>query len=160
MKNELTTFPFQAEGVDQSVRVVQIAGAPWFVAADVCRALGFVSPATVNTRKLASDQKGLSPICTPGGMQSLSVISESGLYKLVMRADGAHAIPFQDWVTRVVLPAIRKDGGYVAGEEKVATGEMSEDELILRVMRMQEAKVARLVTERDKLQAVNLSPLR
>lgn len=50
------------------------------------------------------------------------LISESGLYKLTMRSDKPEAHQFQDWVTREVLPAIPKDGMYVAGEEKVKTG--------------------------------------
>ncbi len=45
-----------------------------------------------------------------------TVVSESGLYKLIMRTDRPEAKGFQDWVTKVVLPAIRKDGGYVMGE--------------------------------------------
>ncbi|MCC5778602.1 hypothetical protein H7H48_06035 [Nitratireductor sp. B36] len=49
------------------------------------------------------------------------VISESGLYKLVMRSDKPEARGYQDWMTMTVLPAIRKDGGYIAGEEFVAT---------------------------------------
>lgn len=49
----------------------------------------------------------------------------------------------------MVLPAIRKDGSYVLGEEKVATGEMSEDELVLRAMQAQQKKVERLALERD-----------
>lgn len=44
------------------------------------------------------------------------LISESGLYKLIMRSDKPQARDFQDWVTRVVLPAIRKDGAYIMGE--------------------------------------------
>lgn len=51
------------------------------------------------------------------------------MYRLTMRSDKPNARQFQDWVTREVLPAIRKDGMYVTGEEKVRTGEMSEDEL-------------------------------
>ena len=54
---------------------------------------------------------------------AITLISESGLYKLVMRSDKPEARQFQDWVTGVVLPAIRKDGSYVMGEEKVRTGE-------------------------------------
>lgn len=56
-----------------------------------------------------------------------SLISESGLYKLIMRAQRINpaVVEFQDWVTKVVLPAIRKDGAYIMGEEKVVTGEMS-----------------------------------
>jgi prophage antirepressor-like protein len=46
----------------------------------------------------------------------LSVVSESGLYKLVMRSDKPQARPFQDWVTREVLPAIRKHGAYALAE--------------------------------------------
>lgn len=53
----------------------------------------------------------------------MTVISESGLYKMVMRSNKPEARLFQDWVTQVVLPAIRKDGAYILGEEKVATGE-------------------------------------
>ncbi len=49
------------------------------------------------------------------GRPSLCV-SESGLYKLIMRSDKPAARAFQDWVTRDVLPAIRKDGGYIMGE--------------------------------------------
>lgn len=59
------------------------------------------------------------------GFRSVSLISESGLYKLVMRSNKPEARAFQDWVTREVLPAIRKDGGYIKGEELVATGEPS-----------------------------------
>jgi len=59
----------------------------------------------------------------------VTIISESGLYKLVMRSDKPQAKQFQDWVTREVLPAIRKDGAYIMGEEKVRSGELSKDEL-------------------------------
>jgi len=51
----------------------------------------------------------------------MNLVAESGLYKLLMRSDKPQAKPFQDWVTKVVLPAIRKDGGYVMGSEKIAT---------------------------------------
>lgn len=61
-----------------------------------------------------------------GRASRLAFDSESGLYKLIMRSDKPEARKFQDWVTREVLPAIRKDGLYVAGEEKVRTGGISE----------------------------------
>lgn len=62
------------------------------------------------------------------------VISESGLYKLVMRSDKPEAKVFQNWVTKEVLPAIRKDGGYIKGEEKLKTGEMADDEFSTDLM--------------------------
>lgn len=123
---------------DHRLRVVEIDGNPWFVAADVCRCLGLdVSRGTgAALRPLEADEKRVvrsadTPVkftWGPGGNHS--IISESGLYKLVLRAQRSNpaAAKFQDWVTREVLPAIRKDGMYVMGEEKVRTGEMSEDE--------------------------------
>lgn len=72
---------------------------------------------------LDASEKGRRKMTTPnGGAQSFTIISESGLYKLILRAH-PHVNPaakaFQNWVTKEVLPAIRKDGAYVMGEEKV-----------------------------------------
>lgn len=58
-------------------------------------------------------------LATGKGMSQAKLLSESGLYKFVMRSDKEQARPFQDWVTREVLPAIRKDGRYIRSEEKV-----------------------------------------
>lgn len=71
----------------------------------------------------------------------LTFISESGLYKLIMRSDEPEARQFQDWVTREVLPAIRKDGAYIKGEELVKTGELDEEEFVLRAMEILQLKV-------------------
>ena len=61
------------------------------------------------------------------GQSHVKMVNESGLYKLVLRAQRSNpaARDFQDWIVRDVLPAIRKDGMYVKDEEKVATGELS-----------------------------------
>jgi prophage antirepressor-like protein len=97
-----------------SVRVVMRDGDPWFVAADVCDALGIDVTAI---RKLDDDEKGLHSMQTPGGIQEMSVINESGLYTMILRcrdATKAGTIPhkFRKWVTSDVLPSIRKTGGY------------------------------------------------
>jgi prophage antirepressor-like protein len=81
---------------------------------------------------------------------SLTLISESGLYKLVLRSNKPEARQFQDWVTRDVLPAIRKDGAYIMGEEKVASGEMDEDEFVLKAISILQRKVERITAERDQ----------
>ena len=67
---------------------------------------------------------------------------------LIFRSNKPEARQFTHWVTSVVLPAIRKDGGYVMGEEKVATGEMSMDDTIAKVTLMVETKMRRLALER------------
>ena len=148
----------QFEGAD--VRVVDVDGAPWFIVKDVLEMLGIKSVGYVTTalRPLDDSEKAhllysevkseVSALRIPN--RGLSMISESGLYKLVMRSNKSDAKPFQDWVTKVVLPAIRKDGGYIAGEEKVATGEMSEDEFIFKAMTMMQGKIERLSKERDE----------
>jgi prophage antirepressor-like protein len=96
-------------------------------------------------RRLSSDEliyRSQTAVGLRGG-RDVALASESGLYKLVMRRDKPEARAFQDWVTRVVLPATRKDGGYIAGEEKLATGEMGEDEFLARALLVAHRKIER-----------------
>jgi prophage antirepressor-like protein len=116
------------------VRVVDIDGAPWWVAVDVCRTLNayLKSNGEVQTnnalRPLDRAEVTHKPIMGKRGPRSTALISESGLYKLVMRSDKPEARQFQDWVTREVLPSIHKYGGYVLGQE-----EMTADQLLRAV---------------------------
>lgn len=170
MTNEVTTFEFfsnAALNTTDRVRVVTIDGNPWFVAADVCRALG-VKPqpsggysnrlgalARDERRVVASTDTTVDlggrwfSVLFPSGGGRITLISESDLYKLIMRSNGPEAYQFQDWVTREVLPAIRKDGAYIQGEELVRTGELSEDEFVLRAITIFQVKVQCLTAERD-----------
>lgn len=133
------------------LRVLELDGQPWFVGKDIADALGFTIDNMKYHAKQSFHEDEKRVVKLPGFRgYGVLVLSESGLYKLVMRSNKPEAKAFQDWVTRVVLPAIRKDGSYVLGEEKVATGEMSEEELILRAMQAQQKKVERLVFERDR----------
>ena len=114
-----------------TVRTVEIDGQPWFVARDVCRCLGLDGGSTARHLKgIRADERQVvtrtSVILGDGGWAlfgntdapALAIISESGLYKLIMRSDKPQARQFQDWVTRVVIPAIRKDGATSAGIAK------------------------------------------
>nr|WP_201159360.1 BRO family protein [Rhodoplanes elegans] len=110
------------------VRVVTLDGAPWFLATDVCAALGLGLEKGTNThtRKLDADERrGVTP-SQVRGLRGLgaTAVSESGLYKLILRSDAPTAAPFKDWVTREVLPAIRKTGGYVLAGADPATVEV------------------------------------
>lgn len=103
-----------------------IEGEPWFVAADVLRSLGVSVAKGTYTALLAldGDEKRITPQTLRGkGGTAPTVINESGLYKLILRAQRTRpeAAAFQDWVTREVLPAIRKTGGYLLNEEARAT---------------------------------------
>ncbi len=95
--------------------MVSIDDQPWFVAKDVCEALDY--PRTSHgwvVDKLDATERTLKQI--QKGVRSVVLISESGLYKLVMRSDKPQAKAFQDWVTKEVLPSIRKTGSYVTGQ--------------------------------------------
>jgi anti-repressor protein len=103
--------PFDFDGMQ--VRVVMQDGDPWWVAADVACALGFRDAANgVRAARLRDRQQGYAPVSTPGGTQRVLVVSESGVYRMVMASRHEQAERFQDWVTDVVLPAIRKTGSY------------------------------------------------
>ncbi|WP_065760376.1 BRO-N domain-containing protein [Pseudomonas defluvii] len=133
---------------------MSIDGNPWFVAKDALAGMGYPQTSHANIlKKLADDEVILKQI--QKGVRSVSLISESGLYKLVMRSDKAEARRFQDWVTREVLPAIRKDGAYIMGEEKVATGELDEDAFIAKAMDIMHRKIERLKEEKAKLASEN-----
>lgn len=97
--------------------MVDIDGNPWFVGVDCTMVLGLQPSAY---RQIDRSEQSKLPR-TQLGLRSgpdMTILSESGLFKLVLRSDKPEAKPFQDWVTKVVLPAIRKDGAYVMGEEK------------------------------------------
>lgn len=98
-------------------------GSPWFAVGDACRVLGLTN-VTQATKDFTSDELFRAQFVDGRGQHRL-LTSESGLYRLVRRSDKPEPRAFQDWVTRVVLPAIGKDGGYLMGDDKVATGEMS-----------------------------------
>ena len=114
---QLLPFTYQ----DQSVRVVRIDGEPWFVLADLCGALGINNGRMVADR-LAADVNGVSQIDTPGGRQSMTVVSEPGMYEVVIRSDKPEAASFRRWITSEVLPQIRKTGHYDPSQDRVKIG--------------------------------------
>jgi prophage antirepressor-like protein len=150
--SKTSTFDFNAliEGVTTShkVRVVTIDSKPWFLGIDVCKVLGITAPHYAYDR-LDKDEVsyvGRTHIGLHAG-KPMALLSEPGLYRLLMRSDKPVAKPFQDWLAKTVLPAIRQDGGYISGEEKVSTGEMTEDELVLKALTVLQTKVERLSAE-------------
>ncbi len=132
-----------------NLRALSIDNEPWFVAKDICDALGLSNPSN-SLKGLDNSEKHTSAVGFGRGRRPL-LINESGLYKLIMRSDKPEAQSFQKWVTQAVLPAIRKDGMYVKGEEKVLTGEMSMEEMTLKVLEGLQSKVSRLAAEKDAL---------
>ena len=109
MDNKLMTFESAAFG---KIRTLTIDGEPWFVAADVCRALEIGNP-SMAVERLDDDEKGISTIDTLGGKQRMTIINEPGLYSLVLSSRKPEAKAFKRWITHEVIPTIRKYGGYM-----------------------------------------------
>ena len=92
-------------------------GEPMFVAKDICAALEIKNSRDALAR-LDDDEKGVVLTDTPGGEQQMQAVNEAGLYVLVLGSRKPEAKAFKRWVTHEVLPAIRRDGGYMAARDE------------------------------------------
>lgn len=105
---ELTPFDFDG----QAVRVVTINGEPWFVLADVCRVLSIANPSDAATR-IDPDALGTTEVIdSMGRPQRVRIVSEAGVYEVVFLSRKPEARDFKRWLTREVIPTIRKTGSY------------------------------------------------
>lgn len=104
---------FFEENSNVCIRAQVINGEPWFVAKDVCQALLLKNPRQAISA-LDEDEKGVISMDTLGGRQKMNAVTESGLYELISQSRKPEAKPFRKWVTKEVLPALRKTGIYAA----------------------------------------------
>lgn len=134
---ELKIFENPAFG---QVRIVEREGEPWFVGKDVAAALGYQNPQRAIRDHVDDEDKGVTEMVTPGGIQPVPIINESGLYSLVLSSKLPTAKAFKRWITSEVIPSIRKTGGYIAGQ-----AELSPEELMARALMVAQKTLA----ERD-----------
>lgn len=115
MENKMRVFSSEQFG---HVRAIMRDGEPWFVAADICKALEIANNRDALTR-IDDDEKGVALADTLGGKQEVTIVNEPGLYSLVLGSRKPEAKVFKRWVTHEIIPTIRKTGGYVqAGREE------------------------------------------
>lgn len=107
-KQELTLFKYN----QQDVRVVMKDDEPWFVAKDVCDILNLANT-SMAIAGLDDDEKLTSTLLISGQNREVSIISESGLYSLVLRSNKPEAKIFKRHVVHEILPSIRKHGAYM-----------------------------------------------
>ena len=122
------------------IRTTVQNGEPWFVAADVCKALDIENNRKA-TNRLDDDEKGVTLSDTLGGKQKLTIVNEAGLYSLVLGSRKPEAKAFKRWITHEVLPSIRKTGGYITGQEGLSDTELLEKAVLV---------AQRRIAERDK----------
>lgn len=117
--NDLQVFNFE----QNQVRIIEKDGEPWFVAKDVAETLGYSDTSDAVRRHIDDEDKGGGEIPTPGGIQKVITINESGLYSLILSSKLPTAKQFKHWITSEVIPSIRKHGAYMTPEtiEKTLT---------------------------------------
>ena len=138
MNNQVQTFVHERFG---KIRVVPVDGEPYFVAADICKALGYTNSRKAlrdhvpdkfkrvltakDLQQMASNQDSNDSLHlfsedAMGGVQRLTFVSEPGVYRLIMRSKLPKAEEFTDWVCGEVLVSIRKTGSYSLFDKPVA----------------------------------------
>lgn len=118
MNNEIRKFDFRGASLRT---LTDEAGEPWFVAKDACDILGMSNPSMAVTALDKDEVAQIDPKDYLGSEnrsnQAVNIVSEPGLYKLIMRSRKPEAKEFQRWVTHEVLPQIRRTGGYIPMSE-------------------------------------------
>ncbi len=99
-----------------AIRTIEKDGEPWFVGKDVATALGYEKPTDAVRKHTDMEDRGISKMETPSGIQEMTIINESGLYSLVLSSKLPTAKKFKRWVTNEVIPSIRKHGAYMTPE--------------------------------------------
>ena len=147
--NELQIFSSIEFG---EIRAIKIEDEPWFIGRDVAQALGYgegKSLANAVANHVDDLDRSVTEMMTEAGKRNMVIINESGLYALIFGSKLESAKRFKRWVTAEVLPAIRKNGGYIAGQET-----MTDDEILAKALLVAQNKIAerdRIIEEKQKI---------
>lgn len=143
--NNIQIFKYE----NNDVRTVEMNGEPWFVLKDVCGVLG-LSNHKVTAQRLDRDEVSQTYLTDSiGRKQETTVINESGLYSVILRSDKPEAKPFRKWVTSEVLPSIRKNGGYISGQEQLSPEELMAKALLVanKTLAERDARISELTVQ-------------
>lgn len=138
---------------NNEVRTVDLNGEPWFVLKDVCNTLNISNQRDVQER-LDPDEVGRFDLPHPQNPEKtieMVCVNESGLYHVILRSDKQEAKPFRKWVTSEVLPSIRKNGGYIAGQEQLTPEELMAKALLVanKTLAEREARISELTVQNN-----------
>ena len=138
-----------------NVRTVGSSDELLFCLSDVCRALDLTTSKVA--QRLSEDVLSKHPLQTEGGMQQVNFINEDGLYDVILDSRKPEARRFRKWVTSEVLPAIRKDGGYIEArrdetpEEIMARALIVANATIERIKKQNEAQIKQIEAQKEQL---------
>lgn len=148
--NNIQIFKYE----DNDVRTVDLNGEPWFVGKDVAAVLEYSNPRKALADHVDQEDKGVTKCDTLGGVQELTIINESGLYSLILSSKLPTAKQFKRWVTSEVLPSIRKNGGYIAGQEQLTPSELMAKALLVanKTLAERDARISELTVQNAIMQ--------
>lgn len=146
MSADVTPFVYG----ETEVRTVTVNGEPWFVLADLCRVLDMARGASQVAGRLDEGVRQTYPLRTPGGRQLTTIVSEAGMYEVVIRSDKPEAATFRRWITGTVLPQIRRTGSFttapaLSDAEKAAEGMAA----AMRILEQKDARIQQLETQAE-----------
>lgn len=152
MSENLKVFDYK----NNKVRTVELDDEPWFVLKDVCGVLG-LTDTNRTAERLDSDELTRTTLVSGGQNREMYVINESGLYNVILRSDKPEAKPFRKWVTSEVLPSIRKNGGYIYGQEQFTPQELMAKALLVaqKTLDEREARISKLTAQNRELAEKN-----
>ena len=143
--DQITPFNFNGNNVRT---IADDQGEPWFVLKDVCDVLEITNPRNAAAR-IASSDKGVRAMDTPGGTQNITIVNESGLYDVILDSRKPQAREFRRWVTAEVIPSIRKHGGYLT-ERKIEEVLADPDTIIKLATDLKEERARRAELETQR----------
>lgn len=151
MNNEIQIFSNEEFG---EIRTLAIDGEPWFVGKDVVEILGYTNPSKALADHVDDEDKLNNDSLSSLGQRGGWLINESGLYSLIMSSKLPAAKKFKRWVTSEVLPSIRKNGGYIAGQESMTPAELMASALLMaqKTLAEREARIADLTVQNQIMQ--------
>ena len=136
-----------------SIRTIEQNGEPWFVGKDVAEALGYSNASKALSDHVDEQDKLNNESLVSLGQRGGWLINESGLYSLIFSSKLEGAQRFKHWVTSKILPSIRRNGGYIAGQEEMTPTEIMAKAVLLaqKTIADREARIAALTAKNAEL---------
>lgn len=145
MNNQLQRFRNNEFG---EIRALQIENEPWFVGKDLAKCLGYSNTRDAIDKHIDKEDKGVAKLDTLGGKQNMTIVNESGLYSLILSSQLPTAKRFKRWVTKEVLPSIRKHGAYMT-PQKIEEMLLNPDTIIQLATTLKQEQQARQRAEKQ-----------
>ncbi len=151
--NELRVFRNVRFG---DIRTVEIDGDPWFVGKDIAAAVGYKDTSDALKNHVEDSDKLTRRFADSGQNREMYIINESGLYSLILSSKLDRAKKFKKWITSEVIPSIRKNGGYLVGQETMTPEQIVANALVVaqNIIQDRDRQIAEMTPKADYFDAL------